>query len=57
MTTPEQAAEYAQKLVKEYGADKEAVHGYLDDLLCSVLRELGYEKLVEIFENTEKWYA
>ena len=28
----------------------------MDDLICKVLRQLGYGEGVEIFENTPTWY-
>ena len=35
----------------EYG------HIGMDNLMCEVLRQLGYEKGVEIFEKADKWYS
>ncbi len=32
-------------------------HLEMDALMCETLRQLGYGKGVDIFENTEKWYA
>ena len=32
-------------------------HMDMDDLMCEVLKSLGYNEGVEIFENTHKWYA
>lgn len=32
-------------------------HISMDYLMCTVLRELGYDEGVDIFMNTEKWYA
>lgn len=37
--------------------DKELRHSHADDLMCEVLRQLGYEKGVEIFSDMERWYA
>ena len=37
--------------------DEEARHGNEDVLLCELLTELGYTKLVERYETTDKWYA
>lgn len=34
--------------------DAEAVHCRMDDLMCEVLVELGYEKGIRIFEETPK---
>jgi hypothetical protein len=32
------------------------IHIFMDELMCEVLRELGYGEGVDIFMNTEKWY-
>jgi len=37
--------------------DPEWQHGMADDLMCAVLRELGYGAGVEIFVKMEKWYS
>ncbi len=37
--------------------DTEACHKGMDDLLCNLLVELGYEDVVQLFRKTEKWYA
>lgn len=37
--------------------DPEIAHGEADDLLCEVLKKLGYEKGVKVFEDIPKWYA
>lgn len=35
----------------------EGTHIFMDELMCEVLRELGYSEGVDIFMNTEKRYA
>lgn len=55
--TPERFYNEMKIISKAYKDDKEAVHMYMDDFMCDLLRELGYEKGVEVFENTPKWYA
>lgn len=35
----------------------EDTHVFMDHLMCEVLRELGYGEGVDVFVNTEKWYA
>jgi len=35
----------------------ETWHINADDLMCSLLRTLGYEDGVEIFESKPKWYS
>lgn len=53
--TPE---EFYQRMLKilECG-DKEVAHINMDELLCETLKQLGYSKGIEVFENTDKWYA
>lgn len=53
--TPEEFAE-AMKEIAE-GNDPECVHSYMDDLMCQLLDDLGYEEGVNIFLDAEKWYA
>ncbi len=38
-------------------ADIEAAHGLADEVLCSLLTELGYAEVVEQWELVPKWYA
>lgn len=28
-----------------------------DELMCNLLRSMGYQEGVEIFENMDRWYA
>jgi hypothetical protein len=35
----------------------EDAHIEMDDVMCNTLRKLGFEKGIEIFEHTEKWYS
>lgn len=37
--------------------DEEKQHPLADSLLCEVLRELGYDEGVRIFEQASKWYS
>lgn len=50
--------EFAQKMreISKYG-DIEESHGKADDLMCRLLRELGYGDGIDIFEAMDKWYA
>ena len=32
-------------------------HEKADELMCELLRELGYGEAVEIFEKMKKWYS
>ena len=37
--------------------DPEAYHRYADDVLCALLKTLGYEDVVAEYEKVSKWYA
>jgi hypothetical protein len=55
--TPEQAAEKMREVVRAHGGDPEGTHIAADELLCDVLRRLGYGDMVNIFLSTTRWYA
>ena len=49
---------YVDKLKKAYDyEDIEGSHYKYDDLLCELLNELGFNKVVDQFNSTNKWYA
>ena len=37
--------------------DVEAAHSDADDILCFLLRSIGYAEVVEEWEKVPKWYA
>ena len=37
--------------------DPEKAHGNADDVLCELLKRLGYDDVVDEWEKVEKWYA
>lgn len=37
--------------------DEEWCHSKMDNLLCELLIELGYEEGIKIYQAQEKWYA
>ena len=37
--------------------DTEEFHIYADVLMCEILKKLGFDEFVEIFENRDKWYS
>jgi hypothetical protein len=37
--------------------DNESVHPKLDDLLCEILKEHGYTKLVDFYQKLDLWYS
>lgn len=38
-------------------ADIESAHEDADNVLCDLLKDLGYDKVVEEYNKVEKWYA
>jgi hypothetical protein len=55
--TPEEFAKRMQAIYDRPHGDEEIKHAAADDLLCQVLRELGYDAGVDIFENDPRGYA
>jgi hypothetical protein len=41
----------------EDGMDVESAHSAADDVLCDLLRALGYTDVVEAWEAVPKWYS
>ena len=41
----------------ERNNDTEMAHILADELMCKLLRELGYGEGVDIFEQMDKWYS
>ena len=37
--------------------DFEIAHGVADDVLCDLLRELGYGEVVDEYNEVGKWYS
>ena len=42
-------------MCKDY--DPEPDHMKADELLCTLLKKLGYNEIVDIYQNIEKWYV
>lgn len=55
--SPKEFAERMKWIAENFGGDPEAAHGRADDLLCLVLKTLGYESGVDEFEKIVRWYA
>ena len=55
--TPEMAETLMERLMQDFSHDTEQFHRLSDILFCHILRDMGYEKAVDIFERHEKWYA
>ena len=50
--------EAAQQIIAMYdNDDTEANHGNADDIIIGILKQLGFDKTVEAFDNLPKWYA
>ena len=43
--------------VERSHADEEVAHSVADGILCDLLTELGYERLVKAFDDVWKWYS
>lgn len=57
MATPEEFAKTMLDIRDKCGKDVEQCHSLMDELMCSVLKENGYEVGVFIFEHADKWYS
>jgi hypothetical protein len=53
--TPKEFEEKMKELKNEH--DPETAHFLMDELIVSLLVELGYEDGVEIFIRQTKWYS
>jgi hypothetical protein len=50
--------EYKDKMLKAINNhDIEVGHYDCDDVLVSLLLELGFDEIVEIYKTQDKWYA
>lgn len=43
--------------LEQQNRDREVAHAKADDVLCELLRSLGYGDVVDEFEEVGKWYA
>ena len=57
MTLQEEFAKNMAEIQTYCKDDEERCHAAMDELMCDVLRQLGFGEGVDIFENTPKWYA
>ena len=55
--TPEKFKLKMNELATSDNLDKEDRHRLMDALMCEVLRSIGYDDGIDIFEATSKWYA
>ncbi len=54
--TREEALE-AMRIAIESGGDPEASHYAADGILCKLLISLGYQDVVDLWKDVDKWYA
>ena len=57
MMTPEEFTNKMRELYDKPYIDVEIEHAEANDMMCDILRELGYGEGVAIFEGAVKWYA
>jgi hypothetical protein len=55
--TPEEFAAAMEQVFWDLAYDIEAAHWEADRLLCKMLRELGYDEGVDVFEEVKKFYS
>ena len=46
-----------ERIAEESAGDPEAAHSEADEVLCELLKTLGYENVVKAWQSVEKWYA
>jgi hypothetical protein len=59
MLTPEQALEKARQIIeddKKKPNSEPKIHYDLDELLCEILRPLGYSALVDLYHEQTRWF-
>lgn len=54
---PQEFCNEMRRIKNEYRSDWEKRHFLMDELMCKVLKELGYEEGVILYEITAKWYS
>jgi len=55
--SPEEFTEKMLAINETHGCDIEESHCMADDLMCDLLKELGYDGGVFVFDTMDKWYA
>lgn len=55
--TPEEFEQKIMELKEQCGGDEEIAHIKMDELILDLLKSLGYEKGVEIFNSQSMWYS
>lgn len=57
MKKQELIVKFVEKIKKTERLDTELAHIEDDEILCELLRELGYGKVVDEYKKKSKWYA
>ena len=57
VTTPEEFLKQMLELKAKRASNSEMLHIDADELLSSMLIELGYGKGVDVYDSMEKWYS
>ncbi len=52
----EQFYKYKLNFIK-FCDDYECSHGRADDILCELLKDLGYGEVVELYDSFTRWYG
>ncbi len=55
--TPEEFKNEMKKILEQYYDDEELFHVVADEYICDVMKALGFEEGIQIFENAHKWYS
>ncbi|MCR8982653.1 hypothetical protein P4V86_19365 [Brevibacillus laterosporus] len=55
--TPDEFEKRMKEIFPKGSYDEEIAHQKADELMCDLLRSLGYGSGVEVFEKASKWYA
>ena len=45
------------KLKEANKLDTECAHYKADEIICKLLNSLGYQEVVEVYNDIDKWYA
>ena len=49
--------EFERRMRECESGDYEVAHARMDELMCQVLRDLGYGTGIDVFDQQDKWYA
>lgn len=55
--TPDEFRDRMYEIKEKNDGYPETMHIEMDELMCEMLKSLGYEGGVKIFEKQEKWYS